>query len=83
MHLSRPPRSLLSAQPIGQRVILGIPGLDTARTRRLAELGLRPGVEVVVLFRTAGGGRVLAVDDARLAVDRATLEALPVAEASR
>lgn len=83
MHLSRPPRGNLSAQPIGQRVILGVPGLDTARTRRLAELGLRPGAEVAVLFRTAGGGRVLAVEDARIAIDRVTLEALPVAEAGR
>jgi hypothetical protein len=33
---------------------------------------------VVVLHRTAGGGRVIAVDDIRIAVDHGTLRALPI-----
>lgn len=68
----------LAGQPVGRRVVLGTPLLDAARTRRLAELGLRAGVEVLVLHRTAGGGRVLAVGDTRIALDRGTLRSLPV-----
>jgi ferrous iron transport protein A len=68
----------LAGVPVNARATLGPPRLDAARTRRLAELGLRAGAEVVVLHRTAGGGRVIAVDDARIALDRATLQALPV-----
>ena len=65
---------------VGARVLvtLGEPRLDRARARRLAELGLRPGAEVVVLHRTAGGGRVVAVDGARLALGRTVLRAIPV-----
>lgn len=69
----------LAQQPIGSTVVLGVPHLDPARTRRLAELGLRSGTEVIVLHRTAGRGRVLAIGETRLALDRATLAALPVA----
>ena len=68
----------LADQPLGRRVVMGRPRLDLARTRRLAELGLRAGVEVLVLHRTAGRGRILAAGDSRIALDRATLEALPV-----
>ncbi len=54
---------------------------DTARhpaSRRLAELGLRPGTDVAVMRRTAGGGRLLAVGHARMAVDAGTLRSLTV-----
>ncbi len=47
--------------------------VDAAQRRRLAELGLRPGAEVQVLMRTAGGGRLLAIDDARVVVGREIL----------
>ncbi|HEU5144909.1 MAG TPA: FeoA domain-containing protein [Dermatophilaceae bacterium] len=70
--------STIADQPVGRRVVLGPPQLDPARTRRLAELGLRAGTEVLVLHRTAGRGRVLAVGETRIALDRATLEAMPV-----
>ena len=73
----------LAGQPVGRRVVLGSPRLDAARTRRLAELGLRPGVEVLVLHRTAGRGRVLAVGDSRIALDHDTLRALPVVVADQ
>lgn len=69
----------LAGQPVGRRVVMGTPRLDAGRTRRLAELGLRAGAEVLLLHRTAGRGRVLAVGDTRIALDRATLQCLPVA----
>ncbi len=37
--------------------------------RRLAEMGLRPGAHIEVLHRTTGGGRVVSVDGARVALD--------------
>jgi ferrous iron transport protein A len=37
--------------------------------RRLAELGVRVGSHIRVLYRTTGGGRVLAVDGSRVAID--------------
>ena len=48
-----------------------VTGPPTIR-RRMAELGLRAGTIVTVLQRTAGGGRLLAVAGARIAVDAAT-----------
>lgn len=69
----------LAGVPAGRRVVLGDPKLDPAHTRRLAELGLRAGAEVLLLHRTAGRGRVVAVGDTRIALDRATLQQLPVA----
>lgn len=71
--------STLAGQPVGRRVVMGAPELDPARTRRLAELGLRAGAEVLLLHRTAGRGRIVAVGDTRIALDRATLQRLPVA----
>ena len=68
----------LGEVPVRSRVVLDTPHLEAAQTRRLAELGLRAGSEVTVLHRTAGGGRVIAVDDIRIAVDRGTLRGLPV-----
>ncbi len=43
---------------------------------RLAELGIRPGVAVSCVQRCAGGGRVVRVGNARLALDRAALRAV-------
>lgn len=51
------------------------------RRRRLAEIGLRPGAVVRVLHRSAGGGRVLAVGDVRVAVDRSALRLLAATDA--
>jgi ferrous iron transport protein A len=42
---------------------------STPARRRLAELGIRVGSHVRVLYRTTGGGRVLAVDGSRVAID--------------
>lgn len=71
----------LAGQPAGRRVVMGTPLLDAATTRRLAELGLRAGAEVRLLQRTVGRGGIVAVGDTRIALDRATLERLPVAAA--
>jgi ferrous iron transport protein A len=48
------------------------------RARRLAELGLRRGAEVQVLRRTSGGGRLLGIGTARLAVDKCTAASVRV-----
>lgn len=44
-------------------------GGTAAIQRRLSEMGIRTGSRVKVLYRTTGGGRVLSVDGARIAVD--------------
>jgi ferrous iron transport protein A len=62
-------------------VILGAPQLSVGQTRRLAELGLRAGSRVTVLHRTAGGGRLVAVGQSRIALDRETLAGMPVSPA--
>ncbi|GAB2933531.1 hypothetical protein GCM10027047_32470 [Rhodococcus aerolatus] len=64
----------------GRTVLVTGSGLSPARVRRLAELGIRTGQPVQVLGRTAGGGRLLAVGDARVAVDRSTARGIEVTE---
>lgn len=44
--------------------------------RRLAEMGIRPGSSISVLYATAGGGRILGVEGARIAVDRVTADSI-------
>lgn len=46
--------------------------------RRLAEIGVRTGAQVTTLGKFPGGGRVIAINDARLAVDRRTADAITV-----
>lgn len=72
----------LARHPLGSTVVLATPRLGTAAIRRLGELGLRSGTEVVILHRTAGRGRVIATGTTRIALDRATLDAWP-AEVAR
>ncbi|HET9128395.1 MAG TPA: FeoA family protein [Propionibacteriaceae bacterium] len=50
--------------------------------RRLATLGLRRGAEVIVVHRTVGGGRIVAVAGARIALDRGVLARLFVEPAA-
>lgn len=64
-------------------VILGPPDLAASHIRRLAELGLRAGTRVRVLFDTVGGGRVIAVAEGRMALDGATCRRIPVTVASK
>ena len=66
----------LATAPCGVPLLLGSADLPVPRRLRLAELGLRPGVTVTVLRRTAGGGRIVGVGDARVAVGRAVLGSL-------
>ena len=68
----------LDSVPSGHSVVLAALALPVTRERRLAELGLRRGQTVAVLGRTSGGGRLLGVGDARIAVDRTTLRAMTV-----
>lgn len=77
----------LSEAPVGIRLRLAAPGAQHQDRgapasgpggRRLAQLGLRAGAEVVVTMRTSGGGRVVAVSGARIALDQATAQRLRV-----
>ncbi len=46
--------------------------------RRLVEFGIRPGVVVMSRQRCSGGGRMVQVGNARLALDRAALTMIDV-----
>jgi Fe2+ transport system protein FeoA len=72
---------LASANRHEPLVLLTPPG-DGPWRRRLAELGLRDGSSVSVIGATAGGGRIIGVDGARIAVDRDTSTRLLVRRAS-
>jgi ferrous iron transport protein A len=63
----------LDRVPFGTPVRVATAQSPADLTRRLAELGLRPGAVVRCLHRTAGGGRVVDVDGARIALGRAVL----------
>jgi Fe2+ transport system protein FeoA len=79
MRGQRPPSQLTLADvPVGARATLRGSQLPALRTRRLAELGLRPGAEVTVLLRTSGRGRVIALAEDRIALDGRTLHGLYV-----
>ena len=49
--------------------------------RRLSALGLRQGARLTVVQRTIGGGRIVAVAGARIALDRGVLARLFVESA--
>lgn len=67
----------LATAPLGVPVRLGRAALPGPRRLRLAELGLRAGATVTVLRRTAGGGRIVGVGDARVAIGRSVLLQVP------
>ena len=73
----------LEAAPCGVPLILGEASLPAPRRLRLAELGLRPGVTVTVLRRIVGGGRILGIGDARVALGRGVLTSMTVSVARR
>lgn len=65
--------------PLGQLMrICDLDHADPAVRRRLAELGLRRGTRLTILHRTAGGGRVVAAGDLRLALDKRVAASLLV-----
>ncbi len=80
----------LSLAPVGVRLTLAAvesaPAAPTGRrareaapnARRLAQLGLRPGADLIVVMRTSGDGRVVAVAGSRIALDRLTAAGLRV-----
>lgn len=68
----------LDDAPTGTPVVIGRPDADPARCLRMAQVGLRPGAHVVPLHRTVGGGRVIGIGDARVAVGRSVLRTVPV-----
>ncbi len=75
------PLTVLEA-PVAVELTLAQSRVDASLGRRMAALGLRTGTPVTVLQKTAGGGRLLAVAGARIAVDRevaAHLQVTPVA----
>lgn len=53
-------------------------GTTRAVTRRLAELGIRPGAVLRIQSRTSGGGAILAIGDDRIAVSRQILASVEV-----
>jgi Fe2+ transport system protein FeoA len=53
-------------------------GPTSAVTRRLAELGIRPGAALRIQSRTSGGGAILAIGDDRIAVSRQILASIEV-----
>ncbi|MFD5867134.1 ferrous iron transport protein A [Corynebacterium sp. NPDC060344] len=68
----------LSDVAVGDTVVLSAPRTEPQLCRRLAQLGLRPGMSVTVGPKTAGGGRVIKSGTARYAIDRRTLEQMDV-----
>jgi ferrous iron transport protein A len=61
--------------------VAGVTGGENLR-RRLAEFGIRTGTRIVVLQRCSGGGRVVQVGNARLALDRRALAAIQIADSA-
>jgi Fe2+ transport system protein FeoA len=78
--MRRSPNGRQSLADISQQrwAILGDPTLSARHTRRLAELGVRAGAPVFVLLKTVGGGRVIALQHGRVALDHATCRRIPV-----
>lgn len=71
----------LDEAPAGAPVeVLGSRAPSRAVTRRLAELGIRPGAVVTIMSRTSGRGAVLAIADDRLAVSREILRGVDVVQ---
>jgi ferrous iron transport protein A len=63
----------LAQAPIGAELRVLSTGGPPDLTRRLAELGLRPGSHVRCVQRCAGGGRVVDVAGSRIALGREVL----------
>lgn len=70
----------LREAPVGPRLLVTTVDSGAAPVRRLAELGLRPGALIRSLRRTAGGGRILDIGGARVALGYDLVEAIGVEE---
>lgn len=74
------PATTMRQAAVGLPVLVTGPVRATpAARRRLAELGVREGARIVLRARTAGGGAILGVGDARIAISSRLLAAIPVA----
>jgi Fe2+ transport system protein FeoA len=73
----------LASLPVGSSGALQLGTLPRGQGLRLAQLGLRSGAAVVVLARTAGGGRVVGVGTTRVGLDRTTARHLQLQVAER
>ena len=71
-----PEASSLASLPVGACGALALGRLPRPHGLRLAQLGLRAGVVVTVLGRTAGGGRLVGVGTTRIGLDRQTSRVL-------
>jgi ferrous iron transport protein A len=72
----------LDRSPLGTTLTLVATGVSEDVARRLAELGLRVGAVFSCTQRTAGGGRIIAVDGSRIALGRELLRAVEVEPAA-
>ena len=64
--------------PSGQSATVTEVHAEATLRTRLVEFGLRPGVVVMSRQRCSGGGRMVQVGNARLALDRAALSMIDV-----
>lgn len=72
----------LAHAALGEQLVLMRSEGSPEQCRRLAALGLRRGAQVRLVHRTAGGGRVVNVAGARIALDREMLSRLHVERAT-
>lgn len=68
----------LDRSPLGASLTLVATRASEDVARRLAELGLRVGAMLSCTQRTAGGGRIVAVDGSRIALGRDLLQVIEV-----
>lgn len=68
----------LNQAPLHEPLVLIGADVDAGLARRLLRLGLRPGARLKLVQRLAGGGRVISVEGARLALGHAVLSRLTV-----
>lgn len=68
----------LDRAPLHTPLTLTASQVEPGLARRLAALGLRRGVGLAAVGRTTGGGRVVEVGGARIALDRAIMRLLQV-----
>lgn len=78
--IDEPGQLTLATAPDGARVTVLSVRAAPELARRLGALGLRPGTQVEVLHRVSGGGRIVSVAGARLALDRTILHAIEAEE---
>ncbi|WP_291313259.1 FeoA family protein [Corynebacterium sp. UBA2622] len=64
--------------PVGAQAVIGAHTTDASASRRLRELGLRPGACVTVVQKTSGGGRVVRVGNTRYALGAPALRTIAV-----